>query len=113
MIYCLLFDRSFRSSIYVLAEPVQCLPLVTLQVFFSSRLSGSQIKVLMNKVQSSFPLLEYGNNSVQSILVYSYIFLLEVGIRKQQDIGTPVVCNILDVSGELAAAVASVEAIVS
>ncbi|GMY39631.1 pseudouridine kinase [Fagus crenata] len=33
------------------------------------------------------------------------------GIRKQQDIGTPVVCNILDVSGELAAAVASVEAI--
>ncbi|GMY39270.1 pseudouridine kinase isoform X1 [Fagus crenata] len=30
-----------------------------------------------------------------------------VGIRKQQDIGTPVVCNILDVSGELAAAVAS------
>uniref|UniRef100_A0A2N9FR01 Carbohydrate kinase PfkB domain-containing protein n=1 Tax=Fagus sylvatica TaxID=28930 RepID=A0A2N9FR01_FAGSY len=33
------------------------------------------------------------------------------GIRKQQDIGTPVVCNILDVSGELAAAVANVEAI--
>ncbi|XP_041015784.1 pseudouridine kinase isoform X1 [Juglans microcarpa x Juglans regia] len=33
------------------------------------------------------------------------------GIRKQQDVVTPVVCNILDVSGELAAAVASVEAI--
>ncbi|KAK4562789.1 hypothetical protein RGQ29_005330 [Quercus rubra] len=33
------------------------------------------------------------------------------GIRKQQDIGTPVVCNILDIDGELAAAVASVEAI--
>nr|XP_023909124.1 uncharacterized protein LOC112020797 [Quercus suber]POF26601.1 pseudouridine kinase [Quercus suber] len=33
------------------------------------------------------------------------------GIRKQQDIGTPVVCNILDINGELAAAVASVEAI--
>lgn len=45
--------------------------------------------------------------------MYSYIYLLGVGIRKQQDIGTPVVCNILDVSGELAAAVASVEAIVS
>ncbi|GMY05852.1 pseudouridine kinase [Fagus crenata] len=37
--------------------------------------------------------------------------VLPPGIRKQQDIGTPVVCNILDVSGELAAAVASVEAI--
>ncbi|KAL5788546.1 hypothetical protein ACOSP7_005495 [Xanthoceras sorbifolium] len=33
------------------------------------------------------------------------------GIRRQQDINTAVVCNILDVSGELAAAVASVEAI--
>ncbi|BBH09433.1 pfkB-like carbohydrate kinase family protein [Prunus dulcis] len=35
------------------------------------------------------------------------------GIWKHQNIETPVVCNVLDVSGELAAAVASVEAIVS
>ncbi|XP_034227410.1 uncharacterized protein LOC117636832 isoform X2 [Prunus dulcis] len=33
------------------------------------------------------------------------------GIWKHQNIETPVVCNVLDVSGELAAAVASVEAI--
>ncbi|KAK3195539.1 hypothetical protein Dsin_026849 [Dipteronia sinensis] len=33
------------------------------------------------------------------------------GIRRQQDINTAVVCNILDANGELAAAVASVEAI--
>ena len=36
-----------------------------------------------------------------------------VGIRKQPDIETAVVSNILDRNGELAAAVASVEAIVS
>ena len=36
-----------------------------------------------------------------------------LGIWKHQNIETPVVCNVLDVSGELAAAVASVEAIVS
>lgn len=55
-----------------------------------------------------------GTLSVQSIvLLYSYQILFGVGIRKQQDVVTPVVCNILDVSGELAAAVASVEAIVS
>lgn len=36
-----------------------------------------------------------------------------LGIWKHQDIETPVVCNVLDVSWELAAAVPSVEAIVS
>ncbi|OVA18677.1 Carbohydrate kinase PfkB [Macleaya cordata] len=33
------------------------------------------------------------------------------GIQRRQDVGTPVVCNVFDVNGELAAAVASVEAI--
>jgi receptor expression-enhancing protein 5/6 len=32
---------------------------------------------------------------------------------KHQDIKTPVICNIFDTEGELAAAVASVEAVVS
>lgn len=41
------------------------------------------------------------------------MLILCVGIRKQKDIETAVVSNILDVNGELAAAVASVEAIVS
>ncbi|RZC67198.1 hypothetical protein C5167_010890 [Papaver somniferum] len=34
------------------------------------------------------------------------------GIQRRQDVGTPVVCNVFDANGELAAAVASVEAIV-
>ncbi|XP_026433368.1 uncharacterized protein LOC113330748 [Papaver somniferum] len=33
------------------------------------------------------------------------------GIQRRQDVGTPVVCNVFDANGELAAAVASVEAI--
>ncbi|MCL7023185.1 hypothetical protein MKW94_003446 [Papaver nudicaule] len=33
------------------------------------------------------------------------------GIQRRQDVGTPVVCNVFDAHGELAAAVASVEAI--
>lgn len=38
---------------------------------------------------------------------------LKSGIRRGKDIETAVVCNIFDSEGELAAAVASVEAIVS
>lgn len=36
-----------------------------------------------------------------------------VGILKHQNVETPVVCNVLDVNGEVAAGVASVEALVS
>ena len=42
-----------------------------------------------------------------------YIIEYEVGILKDKDIETPVVCNIFDVNGEVAAGVASVEALVS
>jgi hypothetical protein len=37
----------------------------------------------------------------------------DVGILKNKAIETPVVCNIFDVNGEVAAGVASVEALVS
>lgn len=37
----------------------------------------------------------------------------DIGILKNKDIETPVVCNIFDVNGEVAAGVASVEALVS
>lgn len=40
-------------------------------------------------------------------------FHILIGIRKHQDISTAVVCAVVDVHGELTAAVASVEAIVS
>lgn len=40
-------------------------------------------------------------------------FHILIGIRKHKDIGTAVVCAVVDFHGELAAAVASVEAIVS
>lgn len=42
-----------------------------------------------------------------------YIIEFDVGILKNKDIETPVVCNIFDVNGEVAAGVASVEALVS
>lgn len=40
-------------------------------------------------------------------------FHILIGIRKHKDISTAVVCAVVDFHGELAAAVASVEAIVS
>lgn len=46
-------------------------------------------------------------------MVFLYIVKFEVGILKDKDIETPVVCNIFDVNGEVAAGVASVEALVS
>lgn len=46
-------------------------------------------------------------------MIFLYIIELEVGILKDKDIETPVVCNIFDVNGEVAAGVASVEALVS
>ena len=42
-----------------------------------------------------------------------YIVAFEVGILKDSNIETPVVCNIFDVNGEVSAGVASVEAVVS
>ena len=42
-----------------------------------------------------------------------HIIEFEAGILKDKVIETPVVCNIFDVNGEVAAGVASVEAIVS
>lgn len=42
-----------------------------------------------------------------------YIIEFDVGILKNKDIETPVVCNIFDVNGDVAAGVASVEALVS
>lgn len=42
--------QELKRKYYVLGDPIQCQPLVTLQVLFSSRLSGNQIKILMNKV---------------------------------------------------------------
>ncbi|MBA0572458.1 hypothetical protein Golob_002799, partial [Gossypium lobatum] len=39
------------------------------------------------------------------------VFGFQAGIRKQKDIKTPTVCHILDVTGEVAAGVASVEAV--
>lgn len=47
------------------------------------------------------------------VMVFLYIVKFEVGILKDKDIETPVVCNIFDVNGEVAAGVASVEAFVS
>ena len=41
------------------------------------------------------------------------VFEFEVGILKDKDIETPVVCNVFDINGEVAAGVASVEALVS
>lgn len=47
-------------------------------------------------------------------LVYFYIvFAPGVGIRRQKDIDTAVVSNILDANGEVAVGVASFESIVS
>lgn len=45
----------------------------------------------------------------------NFFYLIEFGkgILKNKDIDTPVVCNIFDVNGEVAAGVASVEALVS
>lgn len=43
----------------------------------------------------------------------AYIIEFDEGILKNKDIETPVVCNIFDVNGEVAAGVASVEALVS
>lgn len=40
-------------------------------------------------------------------------FGFQTGIRKHLDIKTPTVCHILDVTGEVAAGVASLEAVVS
>lgn len=44
--------------------------------------------------------------------VYLLRILFVAGIQKRQDVGTAVICNIFDTNGELASAVASVEAIV-
>lgn len=48
-----------------------------------------------------------------SPLKYYFTSHLESGIQRCNEIETAVVCNIVDAKGELAAAVASVEAIVS
>ena len=42
-----------------------------------------------------------------------YIVAFEVGILKDRNIETPVVCNIFDVNGEVSAGVAGVETLVS
>jgi len=41
------------------------------------------------------------------------VFEFETGILKDKNVETPVVCNIFDINGEVAAGVASVEALVS
>ena len=46
-------------------------------------------------------------------MAYCIILNLMQYILKNKDIETPVVCNIFDVNGEVAAGVASVEALVS
>ncbi|KAG6779499.1 hypothetical protein POTOM_015887 [Populus tomentosa] len=54
-----------------------------------------------------------GNDMAGKLLLehWNSAFLSTEGIMKHQDIKTPVICNIFDTEGELAAAVASVEAV--
>lgn len=47
------------------------------------------------------------------VTLFLHDIICGVGIRKHQCIKTPVICAIFDTQGELAAAVAGVEAVVS
>lgn len=61
---------------------------------------------LENEKEYHFGAYHHSNFSLHNVS-------FDVGIRKHQDIQTSVVCHIFDGDGELAAGVASVEAIVS
>lgn len=59
-------------------------------------------------------LFEPGRDStfVEPSYSFSYIVDFEIGIQRCQDVATPTVSNVYDINGELATAIASVEAVV-